>query len=65
MPVVYVDDVTKLPRILVLPGKSARERRVQKIVNAPKFLEGEDFQIRRTFSEIDLLWPLPSFCSTI
>jgi redox-sensitive bicupin YhaK (pirin superfamily) len=59
MPAVYVDDVAELPRILVLPGKSARERPVQKIVNAPKFLEGEDFEIRRTFSEIDLTLATP------
>ncbi len=59
MAAVYVDDVTMLPRILVLPDKGARERPVQKIISAPKFLEGEDFEIRRIFSEIDLTLVAP------
>lgn len=59
MPAVYVDDVTVLPRIPVLPDKSARERPVQKLVSAPKFLEGEGFEVRRAFSEIDLALAYP------
>lgn len=54
MPAVYVDDVTILPRIPALPDGSNIERPVQRIVSAPKFLEGEGFEVRRAFSDLDL-----------
>ncbi len=54
MPAVYLDDVTLLPRIPVTPPSGNTERPVHSIVNAPRFLEGEGFEVRRAFAELDL-----------
>ncbi|MDA1189205.1 MAG: pirin family protein [Chloroflexi bacterium] len=53
MPAVSVQDVTKLPRIPVVDTK-LRERSVVKVVDAPRMLEGEGFEVRRAFSGVDL-----------
>ncbi|MCH8870759.1 MAG: pirin family protein [Chloroflexi bacterium] len=59
MPAVYVDDVTVLPRIPVLTDRAVRDgglrdRPVHSVVSAPRFLEGEGFEVRRAFAELDL-----------
>ncbi|MCH8062037.1 MAG: pirin family protein [Chloroflexi bacterium] len=55
MPAVYVDDLSTLPKIptaAILPG--VVERRAVDIVDAPRMLEGEGFEVRRAFSGVDL-----------
>ncbi|MDA1229053.1 MAG: pirin family protein [Chloroflexi bacterium] len=54
MPAVYVEDVTSLPRIPVLTDGGIADRPVNSIINAPRFLEGEGFEVRRAFAELDL-----------
>ena len=59
MPAVYVDDLSSLPRIPVLTDGGIlkvehTDRPVQRVVGAPKFLEGEGFEVRRAFADIDL-----------
>ena len=55
MPAVYVDDLSTLPKIpTAAPSAGLVERRAVSIVNAPRMLEGEGFEVRRAFSGIDL-----------
>ncbi len=55
MPAVYVDDLSTLPRIpTAAPSASAIERLAVDIVDAPRMLEGEGFEVRRAFSGVDL-----------
>lgn len=52
MPALTPDDLTALPRIA--SDERATTRPVLGIVDAPTFLEGEGFQVRRAFAGIDL-----------
>jgi redox-sensitive bicupin YhaK (pirin superfamily) len=52
MPALTPDDVTALPRIAV--DERTTIRPVMGVVDAPTFLEGEGFQVRRAFAGIDL-----------
>ena len=53
MPAIEVADPTQLVR-LPAPDASARVRPVLKIVDAPRMLEGEGFEVRRAFAALDL-----------
>jgi redox-sensitive bicupin YhaK (pirin superfamily) len=53
MPALTPDDPFALPRIS-LPGADTRARPVAAVVDAPRFLEGEGFEVRRAFAGIDL-----------
>jgi len=52
MPAVTPTDLTSLPRILVPETRTARP--VLDVIDAPVFLEGEGFQVRRATAGIDL-----------
>ncbi|MBM3945061.1 MAG: pirin family protein, partial [SAR202 cluster bacterium] len=54
MPAVSVKDVTKLPRIPEVDAATKKERAVVRVVDAPRMLEGEGFEVRRAFSGLDL-----------
>ncbi|MCH7653762.1 MAG: pirin family protein [Chloroflexi bacterium] len=55
MPAVYVDDLSTLPKIpTVATLADVVERRAASIVDAPRMLEGEGFEVRRAFSGVDL-----------
>ena len=54
MPAVTVADPTTLPRIVPLDEAVARERPVVHVVDAPRTLEGEGFEVRRAFAGLDL-----------
>jgi hypothetical protein len=53
MPAVSVQDPTKLPRIARSEGDSPA-RAAEAIYDAPRGLEGEGFEVRRAFAEMDL-----------
>jgi quercetin 2,3-dioxygenase len=53
MPAVTADTLT-LPRLPRLPEDETEWRQVAKVVVAPRFLEGEGFEVRRPFPGIDL-----------
>src|SRR5215212_9606954 len=53
MPAATAENILLLPRIPRPHAPTAVERRVQGIVTAPSFLEGEGFQVRRPFPGID------------
>ena len=52
MPAVTPEDLTVLPRISVPDG--ARTRPVVQIVDAPSFLEGAGFKVRRATAALDV-----------
>jgi redox-sensitive bicupin YhaK (pirin superfamily) len=52
MPAVTTDNILALPRV-PRPGADARFRPVKKIVTAPRQLEGEGFEVRRAFPNVD------------
>lgn len=52
MPAITPTDVTSLPRIKL--GEGIVSRPAVAVVDAPTFLEGEGFQVRRAFAGIDL-----------
>jgi redox-sensitive bicupin YhaK (pirin superfamily) len=54
MPAVTVEDVTRLPRIVVPGGAEVRPRPVLQISTAPRGFEGEGFPVRRAFAGVDL-----------
>ncbi len=55
MPAVYVDDLSTLPTIpTAIQSAGIVERKAVEIVDAPRQLEGEGFEVRRAFSGIDL-----------
>ncbi len=54
MPAVTVADPTALPRITPHDEATARERPVVHVVDAPRTLEGEGFEVRRAFAALDL-----------
>ena len=54
MPAVIVDDLSSLPRIPTTAPENSRERRVSKVVDAPRMLEGAGFEVRRAFTGVDL-----------
>ena len=53
MPAITPEDVLGLPKI-ERPGEGSRERLVVGVVDAPTFLEGEGFQVRRATAGVDL-----------
>src|SRR5215207_4106564 len=53
MPAATAENILLLPRIPRPHAATAVERRVQGIITAPSFLEGEGFQVRRPFPGID------------
>ena len=57
MPAITPTDVTTLVRLDAAEG--APTRPVQHIADAPSFLEGEGFQVRRATAGIDLAWADP------
>ncbi len=54
MPAVTVDDLSSVPRIFPVKAGEKRERQATNVVNAPRTLEGEGFEVRRAFTGIDL-----------
>ena len=58
MPAVTIADPTKLPRIPRAEG-DAPARPASAIHNAPRALEGEGFEVRRAFAEMDLRFADP------
>ncbi len=58
MPAVTPDDPLTLPRI-VAPPETGTDRPVVTVVDAPRFLEGEGFEVRRAFAGIDLRFADP------
>ncbi len=54
VPAVTPDDVLKLPRIQRPDPAASAERPVAGVADAPTFLEGEGFQVRRATAGIDL-----------
>jgi redox-sensitive bicupin YhaK (pirin superfamily) len=58
MPAVTPQDLLSLPR-LNLPDPAELPRPVVAVVDAPKFLEGDGFQVRRAFAGIDLQYADP------
>jgi quercetin 2,3-dioxygenase len=58
MPAVTPEDPLALPR-LGAPAPGAPARPVVAVVDAPKFLEGDGFQVRRAFAGIDLRYADP------
>jgi quercetin 2,3-dioxygenase len=52
MSAITPSDVTRLPRLAV--GEDSISRPTVAVVDAPTFLEGEGFQVRRAFASIDL-----------
>jgi hypothetical protein len=57
MPAITPADPTVLPRLDAAEG--ARTRPVAQIADAPSFLEGEGFKVRRATAGIDLAWADP------
>src|SRR4051794_10985119 len=53
MPAITADTLT-LPRLPTLPEPDTRWRGVDRIVVAPRSLEGEGFEVRRPFPGVDL-----------
>ncbi len=58
MPAVTPDDPLALPRIAA-PPEAGTDRPVVAVVDAPRFLEGEGFEVRRAFAGIDLRFADP------
>ena len=54
MPAVTVDDLSAVPRIVPVNVRETKERQATHVVNAPRTLEGEGFEVRRAFTGIDL-----------
>jgi len=54
MPAVQVDDISALPRIASLDDAEVRDRQALTVSDSPKMLEGEGFEVRRAFAEIDI-----------
>jgi redox-sensitive bicupin YhaK (pirin superfamily) len=57
MPAITPTDPTALPRLD--PAQGAATRPVTHIADAPSFLEGEGFQVRRATAGLDLSWADP------
>jgi quercetin 2,3-dioxygenase len=53
MPAVTVDNILVLPRVRRPAAAAARFRPVKRIVAAPRQLEGEGFEVRRAFPNVD------------
>ncbi|HLF79176.1 MAG TPA: pirin family protein [Dehalococcoidia bacterium] len=53
MPAATTDNILILPRVSKPDAAVARQRPVKRIINAPKQLEGEGFQVRRPFPNAD------------
>jgi redox-sensitive bicupin YhaK (pirin superfamily) len=57
MPAITPADATTLPRLD--PAKDAPTRDVIEVADAPSFLEGEGFRVRRATAGLDLAWADP------
>ena len=58
MPAITPADARTLPRLD--PAKDAPTRDVSEVADAPSFLEGEGFKVRRATAGLDLAWAVRS-----